>query len=120
MVDRLDRISAEIGQVLTGKFEGDGRLHCTRCNSWIDVPNLLLRDWSWNPGPACPNCAARIDLRQQRAAEELKAPAAEVLGEERQCPNCGGLYQSHVVDPRSGEVRPSRYCPHCGRSLAHP
>lgn len=121
VINRLDRISAEIGATITDHIQGDGIASCARCNSHIPYRHLMLRDWNWKSGPTCPNCGTRLDLAAQEAAAIADAvPTPSVLGHERFCPNCGGAYQHMVTDVRSGEIRPARFCPHCGRSLLRP
>lgn len=116
MIQRLNQLSEEVMDSISAHFDGEGIAHCDRCNSQVPHRNLMRRDWRWKPGPACPNCAAMVNLWPDTNSEPVLAPQPS-LGQERFCPNCGGAYQYLVTDVRSGEERPTRYCPHCGRSL---
>ncbi|MGD9712249.1 MAG: hypothetical protein AB7V46_09310 [Thermomicrobiales bacterium] len=117
MINRMDQLAARFGHALTGRVNGDGVVHCDRCNSTIEYRNLLVADWNQRPGATCPNCGSRLDLTSRPETPESPAETPAPVGLELACQHCGGMYRSVVTDVRSGELRPSRFCPHCGHAV---
>ncbi len=116
VVERMDQLAEAIGHALTGKVQGDGNVHCDRCNSQVEIEDLLVRDWSQRLIPTCPNCGSHIDVAGQQPIAEEAVAIESLPGEEVICAHCGGEYRSLVVDVRSDALRPTRFCPHCGHA----
>lgn len=120
MVERMDQLAEAIGHALTGRVAGDGNVHCDRCNSQIEIEDLLVRDWSQRLAPTCPNCGTHVTIEARQPISETAKAVESIPGEEVICAHCARAYWSLVVDVRSGALRPTRFCPHCGHATGGP